>query len=337
MLQGSIIEADLELVRSLVSGYDKAIWLGALSFEERCTGSFASLCRASVHFTEAIFLSYPTDVLPPREDAEARDTHWRALREFESFVTSNTIERVQLEAYSFAAMDQLLEQRILSKRVKTVVFDITCMTKVHALALAARLSTIDSTIKWVVSYSLPENYGTLESRRRWSAWRDVIVAPLAETATLSNEAHSRGIIIPGHEADRLIVALAELEPSGGAIILGETPERPDLRRVSMQHNRKIIQQLRSMRSSNWTEQTVPLVDYYALEKFVGREIATAQRYSAPVVLFPYGAKSLIFAAAFTLSLRYPARSWFVYPIPSSYDVNYSEGIARTIWLTRATA
>ena len=58
-------------------------------------------------------------------------------------------------------------------------------------------------------------------------------------------------------------------------------------------------------------------------------------HSAPVILFPYGPKPLIFVSAFELALEYPEASWFVYPIPSAYDTAYSEGIDETVWLRQA--
>lgn len=206
------------------------------------------------------------------------------------------------------------------------------------LALAAILAQGKHRFDWAVAYTAPENYGTLvntpSSTKKGAGWRDIIVAPLADTASLFNESHSRGIIMTGHEADRLIVGLAELEPSGGLIINTDTPHRPDLRYMSERLNRKIIRQLTRMRASNWETKVIGMSDFSGLKKCISRELVLAQEYRAPIIFFPYGPKSLLFAIAMQLSSEYPSASWFVYPVPSSYDVNYTEGIESTIWLTQ---
>jgi len=171
-----------------------------------------------------------------------------------------------------------------------------------------------------------------DQKRKPSGWKDVLIAPLAETAALLNEAHSRGIIIPGHEADRLILGLAELEPSGGLILLMATPERPDLYELSIRNNRRVISQLTSMRSASWSRKILDWDDFEGLKESVAREIEAAREYDAPVILFPFGPKSFLFLTALSLAAAYPEASWFVYPIPTSYDVNYSEGLERTTWL-----
>ncbi|MGH8601479.1 MAG: hypothetical protein ACREXR_01465 [Gammaproteobacteria bacterium] len=90
------------------------------------------------------------------------------------------------------------------------------MTRIHVLGLAATLGTTLRELPWAIAYSSPENYGNLDSASKSLGWKDIIVAPIAETAVLLYEAYGRGIILAGHEADRLIVALSEIEPSGWA-------------------------------------------------------------------------------------------------------------------------
>ena len=323
----------IDTVSSSLKTAKRSVWVGAMSFEERCIGSLLALSAVEAKFDDVVVLSYPTTVQPLSEDIEARAKNLEKFEDLKASISRTGFQHMAIEAYSFSAMQQLL-QDIIGRNPDVIVFDVTCMTKVHTLALAATLAIQPVNVRWVIAYSIPENYGTLESRRRWSGWRDLIVVPLAESATLSNEGHGRGIIIPGHEADRLVVALAEVEPPGGVILMMETPARPDLRQVSVQHNRKIIRQLRSMRSSDWSERTISVEQYILLRGCIAGQISAAAKFEAPLILFPFGAKSFIFVAGFVLALEYPQGSWFVYPIPSTYDVNYSEGIDRIVWLSR---
>jgi hypothetical protein len=62
------------------------------------------------------------------------------------------------------------------------------------------------------------------------------------------------------------------------------------------------------------------------------QIELATQADAPVVLFPYGPKSMLFLVAISLCVGYPEASWFVYPTPYGYPLDYSDGVERTIWL-----
>jgi hypothetical protein len=121
------------------------------------------------------------------------------------------------------------------------VYDISCVTKIHTLALAAELHASGDDVRWCLAYSLPEAYNLADLGGKHDiGWQDIVVAPLAETAALFNEADGRGVIIPGHEGDRLVVALGELEPAGGVITVAETVGRPDLRALTERRNLKIM-------------------------------------------------------------------------------------------------
>jgi hypothetical protein len=183
--------------------------------------------------------------------------------------------------------------------------------------------------RWAVAYTMPENYGDLDGM---GTWKDVIVAPLAEPAALLNEAHGRGVIIMGHEADRLSVALAELEPPAGAVVIANNPRRPDWRATAVRKNKSALARLEAATEGPWERADVNVSDPGALARLVADQVHRAREHKAPVVLFPFGPKALVFAAAVQLCTEYPEGSWFVYPVPSGYDVDYSEGVGQTLWL-----
>jgi hypothetical protein len=318
-------------LRGLLDGTHHTLWIGALSFESRCYGSLIDLKHNDLRITSGIALNYPTSVHPPLEDKERRRNNWKYVSNLQKEICAGSIELRDVDPYSIHQLQQVLEE-ISQSETDLVVIDITCMTKVHALALAAAMAGTQHAFKWVIAYTVPENYGNLAEFNKAPGWQDIIVAPLTEAALLHNEADSRGIIITGHEADRLIVAFAELEPSGGLIIVADTDKRPDLRYLNEHLNRKMIGQLMRMRSNVWAKTVIALSDIHRLKSYIAKEIILAKDKSAPIIIFPYGPKSLIFFAAYQLASEYPDATWFVYPIPSGYDVNYSEGIEETLWL-----
>jgi hypothetical protein len=79
---------------------------------------------------------------------------------------------------------------------------------------------------------------------------------------------------------------------------------------------------------------IETTDFAGLKNIVSEEVAAAKQHAAPVIIFPYGPKPLLFGAAYQLSMEYTEASWFVwfvYPIPGLYDSSYTTGSERTVW------
>jgi hypothetical protein len=306
------------------------MWCGALSFEPRCASSLELLGTQDCLPRRVVVLTYPTDVRPLTDDRQRREAHFSRIVH-RADRTGQTLQQIQIVPYSFHSLREAI-QPLFSDPNQRIVFDISCLTKVHTMALAAQLAASDLDHRWLVSYSMPENYGDLEASHRVRGWKDVLIAPLLERGTIVNERFSRGIVLAGHEADRLVVAMAELESAGGTVVLSETPGRPDLRQITEGRNAKTLRQLAARsRSGIWTTAVVALPDVNEVSRIVGREIEQARKNNAPLVLYPFGPKLTVFAAAMRMCREYGERSWFVCPIPWSYDVDHSQGWGGTLW------
>jgi len=311
----------------------RSLWLGMTSFEERCSASLEALAEMRVRVSAATALEYAELLTGSYEERQVRGETWRRMLSAAESISPGNFTKEDIAAYSYQGLQERVRTLIEKGQYDCVIFDITCMTKVHAMALATLTRNLRDKVNCYAAYSIPENYNHVGDRKKMMGWRDIILAPLVDAATLVNESQSRGIVIPGHEADRLIVALAELEPSGGKIIFTNTPRRPDLRYVSQKVNNKAIRQLTRKRSSAWSSVFVELLDAGSLADLVSQEAAYARKESAPVILFPYGPKAFIFLAALTLAGEYPEASWFVYPVPYSYFIDYTDGIERVVWMS----
>jgi hypothetical protein len=331
----SMSAQNLTDLRKHISGGERTLWIGALSFEERCLGSICTFQDHSLRITSGILLKYLTDVYPKGEADSRLAKHHQIFERLETDIFEEGLRVLPIEPYSFQELQDAVRSAVAEVNPDLIIFDITCLTKLHTLALSSLLPDLNSFIRQVIAYSTPENYSAALTKPKTKVrlgWKDIIVAPLANTALLFNESFSRGIVILGNEADRLVVGLAELEPSGGLIVKTYNPHRPDLHRISENHNKKIVRQLTRMRASNWTMQVVDISDLAMLRKSIEDEVNSAQRNTAPVILFPYGPKLLVFCTALQLSCEYPESSWFVYPVPSAYPVHYTEGVDKTLWL-----
>jgi hypothetical protein len=332
------VETDLPLARRIT-------WIGALSFEERCSRSLQLVGPHSSASLGIRLVDYPTTVEPGELASIERKSQLREIESAAGKWKSATIERVQMNAYSYQEMYDFARRQLAGGDSNLLLFDITCLTKIHALGLAAAIAETFIPIAPTVCYTFPENYGSMSRRLSDTWWPDVIFSPLTHQSQDLDEAGSRGIIIPGHERDRLIVAINEIEPTGGLVVFVETRGRPDFRSVSERANEDVVSNLLSNAGNRWSKHVVSSEQFDPLLRLIDAEIETARTCGpnelyksgksssmSPLILYPYGPKPVLFCAGLKLACDYPSGSWFVYPRPANYDVAYSEGASKTIWL-----
>lgn len=312
----------------------RTLWIGALSFEERCTASLVSLAAAAPP-ADALLLEYPTDVRPVAQDRERRKRNRarvEAVRNAEHGQTA--VEFVGINPYSYRAVQRTVCAKLDACRPKRVVLDVSCLTKIHTIALSDP-RIFAAAVDWELAYTVPETYGHLEmSSGTGGGWRDVLVLPVGDSHDLHNEAQSRGVILAGHEGDRLVISLSETEPSAGVLVTARSGRRPDLLRESQRRNEQITRLL-AARGDRWTHEVVGLDEPALLDRLVTSEAERALAAEAPVLLYPFGPKPFVALAAMQLAAREDLGAWFVYPIPTSYDVDYSYGVGATHWYARA--
>lgn len=311
------------------------LWIGALSFEERCTASLDRLIDLGLPPSSALLFDYPTDVRPVAQDRERRRRNHDRIEAARRCAGDNLdLDFVELDPYSYRAAQRAVRRALESARPEKVVLDVSCLTKIHTVALADPKVFAADTF-WELGYTVPETYGHLgTSASSGTGWRDVLVLPVGDARELRNETQARGIILAGHEGDRLVVALSEMEPVAGLIVTARSEGRPDLQRESARRNASVVRLLSGRGAGRWDQQLVSLREPARLAQAIQAQIAHALDGDAPVMLYPFGPKPFVALAAMQIAATDRLRGWFVYPIPSSYDVEYSYGIGATTWYFR---
>src|SRR5437660_12291123 len=132
-------------------------WLGSLSFEERCSGSLREFASKQLKVDRGFLLDYASDG-GSAEEERRRSYNREVVLHIGEDTVRKEIENVPIRAYSFDALRRSL-QRAIKAGVDAFVLDVTCMTKLHVMALAAAVAEWPKDIPWVVAYTVPENYG----------------------------------------------------------------------------------------------------------------------------------------------------------------------------------
>lgn len=245
--------------------------------------------------------------------------------------------------YSASALREHSSE-IARAKERIIVFDITCLTRAHIIALASILVEQSRPEQdFYFSYTAAESYSI--EKEMEGGWKEVLLLPVGNPTSLRRGGHARGIVLTGHDTERLSLALNEVEePEAGCIISSFTRGRPDLMRYSQQVNKHVTEYLLSLRMprmendnheearNRWKTDNLAIDDYSGLEKLIRKETEYAIADKGPVLLFPFGPKNLVLTASVILASVQEVNAWAAYPIPFQYDVDYSQKTARVYWM-----
>ncbi|MCI0557635.1 MAG: hypothetical protein MN733_04010 [Nitrososphaera sp.] len=105
------------------------------------------------------------------------------------------------------------------------MIDISCMTRVHLIVIAQLLARrqLDPE-NTVFAYVSPQSYNVEAGS---VGWRDTILVRISGEPSMRREGHARGLVLAGHDGERLGLALSQLEPSSGLVVFATNARRPD--------------------------------------------------------------------------------------------------------------
>ena len=307
------------------------MWIGAASFEDRCHASLKVLEKQSAHISQAIVLDYPTRIQPEREGELKRSQNREAILGY----VGRDSQLHRIPSYRFGAfLGILADLHAAHRKARGEVqyaFDITCLTKIHTLALAYWLATTPELPRVLIAYSRPHDYGS-PIRKVWDkgAWLEVVVAPFdIDPKPLATGV--AGIALLGHEGDRLRLALHEVPLDEGVVIVVASDD-PRLDLAAEAQNRWLLDDIsRQKDPTSISLARVPLWDMARLKKIVTETSDRAQARGMRLVLYPFGPKPLIFGASIFALSSYLLGTWYAYPIPRTYDLDYTVGVGTTYW------
>nr|MBP8182116.1 hypothetical protein [Acidimicrobiia bacterium] len=280
--------------------------IAALSFEDRATCGVVELAD---RIQELVMLDYGSRATPGHTARRAREQAWNKVGDIGKR-TSMSPTRLEINPYSMRD----LEDAILAPSPATHTYiDISCLTRPHVVAAARACTELTAqSRRWSVVYTTPLSYGNLNSVTSGFGWRDTLVLPLGREPSASNEGVSVGLVLLGQEAERLQIALDEVEPAAGYAVHVVRDDRPDLYRRTIASNELVLRHLRSLRmpgrradairpflpSLGWVERGVHLPTLLSeLAGIVSTVSSAARAAGAPVFLYPFGPKVSGFAAA----------------------------------------
>lgn len=307
-------------------------YVATVSFEERAC-AWASMFAKHGVFPEVVRLfEYDTHAEPAADDERMRvncRNRYKGLFDCKTVLPAPD----PLNAFAFNGLFHATMATLQECRGMPIVFDITCMPRVHIMALASvlvRMSLQDA--EWYVTYATGGSYGF--ERGVFLGWRDVIIVPIGRLQSFRREGHARGIIMAGHYGDRLSVALQEWEPETGVMLYTDEPRRPDLLCKAREANAGIERRLSQCqlvregkpREKAWNIATVHFDRFAELRHLVDAVSNAAMADSGPVVVFPFGPKPFALQTALSLSRRSDGVAMAVYPVPARFDAGYSKGV-----------
>jgi outer membrane lipoprotein SlyB len=313
---------DLPQVTTRVPSARRSYWLGAISYEVRCVGSLRKLEQAGHRPTSGILLDYRTNLLPRTPGERMRADNRKSM------VKLVKAPRVRpYDAYRFGPMMEALLELDQEANGHEIVLDITCLTKMHTLALSLWLVERKTNTRVTIAYTRPRTYQTPD-RAVWrkSGWTDTVVSPLGfGEGTQSSTV--LGLLALGHEGDRLRLAWDAMEADSGVALMAKSDD-PRLRVVVEAQNNWLLSDL----SGNRIRLEHLAWQDMATAGIVAEKLARAAKHNrVRLCLYPFGPKPIVLGAALAAASTYPTGTWFVYPVPACHDVDETDGIGDTYW------
>lgn len=319
---------------------ESALIIGAVSFEERCLAMLKLLPKFEE--VELHVLDYGRRATPDDWAGALRQKHYGLIEEGSSAASHVRLRRVHIDPYSSEDLRRHVVDSLgsISKDTK-VIIDLSCVTRLQAVSFGAIMAEWHNE-KWQIQYAVPASYRFEQSSRGApTGWLGTLLVAVSGTPELQQEGESRGLVLVGHEADRLAVALEEFEAAGGSVVGLIPPRRPDITAAVLKRNEPVLSRLRSMEFArvegdslvsygrSWNTVLVGLLEVGALRQAVRAEIDLARSAQAPLFFYPFGPKLAVFVCAFEIATLYPEGSWAVYPVATTHGVNSAEGVGDT--------
>lgn len=313
------------------------VWVGTISFEERCLGSLRALANRGTPLRRALLIDYPTQAEPHRVDEAQRGRHRQEMIQLVQTLSAGEAPSVPeiIHPYRLSSFRKLLGNFDLLETTTEntqLIVDITCLTKAHILSLALWLTTVVSRGRSVrIAYTRPDQYGTpARHQAQGRGWPEIVLAPCVLCPQKYTE-EANGLILLGYEGPRLLLALSQVIPEDALAILWRTERHEELEIVARIANSRLLGQIERGEKPTWRLEETSEERIEGVQAAVRSFVADSANNNRRIVLFPFGPKPLILAVALTALAAEPGRVWYCYPIPKVYDVDYSIGIGPTRW------
>lgn len=317
--------------------------LASLSFEPRCV--FATLQRLNTELIDSTItmLDYGSVATPGSDATALRHSNWTRIRES---ALSGRIKcrRQPIHPFSMSDIEELVTEWETGET--DLLTDISCMTRPHLLGLAVALARVRDSSRWTIAYTRPLSYGDLNSPKSTQGWRDCLWLPFGEDPVLRHQGVALGLVLAGHEPDRVATALREIEPGAGIAVVSHQEGRPDLNQAVERRNRLLFAYLSQIRmpgprgqdvskhlaDGGWEFVRVALRSDSVLHEVttvVERIVRAATALESPIIFIPFGPKIVVFIAAWLLAKACRNQCWAIYPVAGTHPIGYSDGVAGT--------
>lgn len=302
-----------------------------MSFEDRCVTCLEFL-QSRNQVARGFLLEYGTVVRPVKSARDKRAQHENHIVDLFNKGRVQW-ERHSLFPYRMAEMFHYLsevEDKCKSEGLSRLVIDMTCMTKIHTVALSEWLVEREPPrdIQISLAATPPRQYGWQQAYLgRTNEYREVIFAPvgpaLADVTQKDWQPVVDVIALAGHEGARLRLAMSVLEVAMGLGVIADSTSASDASVISRLENADFLSDARANRNGVWDLLEVGRTRVEDIDRVVCDFMKRGK--SDRLVIVPLGPKPLI-VQSFVSALTSRVRSvWVSYPVPQGYSVGYSIG------------
>lgn len=233
-----------------------------------------------------------------------------------------------------------LETRGLTSPGLYVTIDMSCLTKIHLVALL-RLFLVQRRARVLrLLYVYPKTYNTggwEKEGRLAMEYSEPVVLPLQGRTTQRRERRKRvAIVVVGHEGERTFASWRQIDADVTWLVEG-TSDREAVMETCWYENRYLYDLVRSGSGGDRIF-SFANTELEGVEKILGAALdGMNQRGELEVVVVPFGPKPILAGLCCALFLRPDMVAGLIYSRSRSYNAEYSTGVENVytseIWAT----
>ena len=311
------------------------VWVGAVSFEDRCLRGAQLVCSGEHPPAKGLLVDYSTVVRPIRAAQQKRKEKRRVL--LETFRSRGLpTESPTLFPYRMSSATTFFERlatEAINDGLGAIMIDVSCLTKIHAVALADWLVERAPAfpLHVYIQSTVPQQYGWQQTQHlARGGYRDVVFAPVGPTRIADEERMTPEVDVValiGHEGLRLTLALSVIDVARGIAVISRSTDVADADLISEVENAKFLEDSGEGRIGMWDIIRMDLESLGSLHRRVTDFLRMAE--CDRVVIMPFGPKLAIIQATMSALVPEGPAVWVSYPVPQSYSLGYSIGTGLT--------
>ena len=322
---------DIKNITNILKDKPDDVFLTTASFEkDRCLATADNLYNYSTRFAGVInFLSKTTI----NGEVKKGQTAEYLLEKLIKVDVTGIPRLITIRPYDYFKFFEIFKEELIRREIGlknlNITIDVSCLTKIQLIFLI-KVFILDGIAKKLrILYTIPDHYNTKGDKfsRLAKGYYEPIIIPIkvSKIRKIQNT-FKLCLVITGHEGQRTICAWKFVEPMETILLF--TKSGDELEKISKKQNEYLLN-LSDKKNSYINKIDITDFDIFKIKDTIKNLLKSIRKENIRVSIIPFGPKPILIGILLRMVELEDYDFDIIYPIPASYNSNYSEGAKKT--------